>query len=64
MVALLNQVGEVVDATCKAVFVWVLCGVMLVMVVVVVMMKVVGAWGVVAETRARHGAGTLVEAHE
>lgn len=55
MVALLDQVWEVVDAASKAVPVRVLCGVM-----VVVVMMVVGAGGVVAEARAR--AGTWGEA--
>ena len=49
MVALLDQVWEVVDAAGKAVPVRVLCGVM-----VVVVMMMVGAGGVVAEARARH----------
>ena len=48
MVALLDQVWEVVDAASKAVPVRVLCGVM-----VVVVMMMVGAGGVVAEARAR-----------
>lgn len=52
MVALLDQVWEVVDAARKAVSVRVLCGVM---VVVVVMMEVRGAGGVVDEARARAG---------
>lgn len=56
MVALLDQVWEVVDAASKAIPVQVLCGVM----VVVVMMMMVGAGGVVAEARAR--AGTWGEA--
>lgn len=47
MVALLDQVGEVVDATSKAIPVRVLCGVM-----VVVMMMMVGAGGEMAEARA------------
>lgn len=60
MVALLDQVWEVVDAARKAVSVRVLCGVM---VVVMVMMVVVrGAGGVVDEARAR--AGTWGEAGE
>lgn len=58
MVALLDQVGEVVDAASKAIPVHVLCGVM-VMVVVVMM---VGAGGVLAVARAR--AGTRCEACE
>lgn len=53
MVALLDQVWEVVDAAGKAVPVRVLCGVM-----VVVVMMMMGAGGVVAEARARHRAGT------
>lgn len=57
MVALLDQVWEVVDAARKAVPVRVLCGVM-----VVVVMMMVGAGGVVAEARARHRAGTWDEA--
>lgn len=48
MVALLDQVWEVVDAASKAVPVRVLCGVM-----VVVMMMMVGAGGVLDEARAR-----------
>lgn len=57
MVALLDQIWEVVDAAGKAVPVRVLCGVM-----VVVMMMMVGAGGVVAEARARCRAGTWGEA--
>ncbi len=48
MVALLDQVGEVVDAASKAIPVRVLCGVM----VMVVVMMMVGAGGVVAQARA------------
>lgn len=57
MVALLDQIWEVVDAASKAIPVRVLCGVM-----VVVVMMMVGAGGVVAEARARHRAGTWGEA--
>lgn len=57
MVALLDQVWEVVDAACKAVPVRVLCGVM-----VVVVMMMVGAGGVMDEARQR--AGTRGEARE
>lgn len=48
MVALLDQVWEVMDAASKAVPVQVLCGVMM----VVVVMMMVGAGGVMAQARA------------
>lgn len=52
MVALLDQVWEMVDATSKAIPVRMLYGVMMVM-----MMVVVGAGGVVSEALERHRAG-------
>lgn len=58
MVALLNQVGEVVNAARKAVPVQVLCGMM----VVVVVMEMMGAGGVMAQARA--GARARGKAHK
>lgn len=59
MMALLDQIWEVVDATGKAVPVRVLCGVM-----VVVVMMVVGTGGVLAKGRARARARTWGEARK